>query len=404
MFVNLKLTSRYRSAISGAMIVVALSLIACAEKKEPPKTRPPAPVTVGTVIQADVPVKLTAVGNVESVNSVAIKAQINGTVSQVHFREGQDVVKGQLLFTIDPRPYQAALKQAEAALARDLAQAKNADEQARRYEGLIKDGIVTKEQYDALRTTADAFASSVAADRAAVENAKVQLSYCSIRSPIAGRTGNLAATIGNMIKANDTPSMVTINQMAPIYVTFSVPEKELITIKREMAGGKLRVAAIIPHDPRGPVYGELTFVDNTVDMTTGSIKLKGTFANADGRLWPGQFVTTSLDLSTIRNAVVAPAPSIQSGQQGQYVYVIKQDGTAELRPVKAGISSEGKTVVETGLKPGETVVTDGHMRVMPGGKVEVKKPGDGKGQAAGTGTPPAPAPADSSAPDQAKKP
>ena len=276
------------------VIVATLALAACAEKKEPPKTRPPAPVTVGTVSQADVPVKLTAVGNVESVNSVAIKAQINGTVSQVHFREGQDVVKGQLLFTIDPRPYQAALKQAEAALARDLAQAKNADEQARRYEGLIKDGIVTQEQYDALRTTADAFASSVAADRAAVENAKVQLSYCSIRSPIAGRTGNLAATIGNMIKANDTPSMVTINQMAPIYVTFSVPEKELITIKREMAGGKLRVEAIIPHDPRGPVYGELTFVDNTVDMTTGTIRLKGTFANADGRLWPGQFVTASL--------------------------------------------------------------------------------------------------------------
>jgi multidrug efflux system membrane fusion protein len=352
-------------------------------------------VTVGTASQADIPVRLTAVGNVESVNSVAIKAQITGTVSQVHFREGQDVVKGQILFTIDPRPYQAALKQAEATLARDLAQAKNADEQARRYEGLIKDGIVTKEQYDALRTTADAFASSVAADRAAVENAKVQLSYCSIRSPISGRTGNLDATIGNMIKANDTPSMVTINQMAPIYVTFSVPEKELITIKREMAGGKLRVEAVIPTDPRGPVYGELTFVDNTVDMTTGSIKLKGTFANADGRLWPGQFVTTSLDLFTIKNAVVAPASAIQSGQQGEYVYVIKQDDTAELRPVKAGISSEGKTVVETGLKPGETVVTDGQMRVMPGGKVEVKKPGEKS---------PVPAAAVNPAPDRAMKP
>ena len=378
MFENPSLTSRFRSAVSCVVIVASVFLAACAEKKEPPKTRPPAPVTVGTASQADVPVKLTAVGAVESVNTVSIKAQINGTISQVHFREGQDVGKGQLLFTIDPRPFQAALKQAEANVSRNLAQARNADEQARRYAGLIKDGIVTQEQYDTLRTTADAFAASVAADQAAVENARVQLSYCSIKSPIAGRTGNLIATVGNMVKANDTPSMVTVNQMSPIYVTFSVPEKELLTIKREMAGGRLSVEAAIPNDPRGPVSGVITFVDNTVDTTTGTIKLKGTFVNADGRLWPGQFVTVSLILATLKNATVVPAPAIQSGQQGQYVYVVKQDSTAELRQVKATVSYEGKTVVETGLKPGETVVTDGQMRVMPGGKVEVKKPGESK--------------------------
>jgi multidrug efflux system membrane fusion protein len=360
-------------------------LTACTEKKEPPKARPPAPVTVGTTSQADVPVKLTAVGNVESVNSVAIKAQINGTVSQVHIREGQDVTKGQLLFTIDPRAFQAALRQAEANVTRDLAQAKNADEQAKRYAALVKEGIVTQEQYDALRTTADAFASSVVANQAAVDNARVQLSYCRITSPIAGRAGSLTANLGTMVKANDTPSMVSINQLTPIYVTFSVPEKELLTIKRGMAGGNLRVEAIIPNDPRGPLSGELTFVDNTVDMTTGTIRLKGSFANSDHRLWPGQYVTTSLNLTTINNAVVAPAPAIQSGQQGQYVYVVRQDGTAELRPVKTGIGFEGKTVVESGLKPGETVVTDGQMRVMPGGKVEVKKPGE-KGQTPATGT------------------
>lgn len=370
-----------------------MALTACAEKKEPPKTRPPAPVTIGTVTQADVPVKLTAVGNVESVNSVAIKAQINGTVSQVHFREGQDVEKGQLLFTIDPRAYQAALRQAEANQARDLAQAKNADGQAKRYAALVKEGIVTQEQYDTLRTSADAFASSVAADRAAVDNARVQLSYCRITSPIAGRAGSLIANLGTMVKANDTPAMVTINQTTPIYVTFSVPEKELLTIKRDLAAGQLAVHAVIPNDPLGPVSGSVTFVDNAVDMTTGTIRLKGTFANSDHRLWPGQFVTVSLILTTLKNATVAPSPAIQSGQQGQYVYVIKQDATAELRPVKATISFDGGTVVQTGLKPGEIVVTDGQMRVMPGGKVDVKKAGE-KGQ---TPAPPA-------TPDQAKKP
>jgi multidrug efflux system membrane fusion protein len=391
----LNLTARFRSVTSLFVIVVTLSLAACAEKKEPPKARPPAPVTVGTVSQADVPVRLTAVGNVESVNSVAIKAQINGNVSQVHFREGQDVAKGQTLYTIDTRPFLAALKQAEANLARDLAQAKNAEEQARRYEGLIKDGIVTREQYDTLKASADAYAASVAADRAAVENARVQLSYCHITSPIAGRVGSLIANLGTMVKANDTPAMVIINQTAPIYVTFSVPEKELLTIKREMAAGKLALQAAIPNDPRGPVAGEVTFVDNAVDMTTGTIRLKGTFANTDGRLWPGQFVTVSLILATLKNAAVAPASAIQSGQQGQYVFVVKQDATAELRPVKATISFDGGTVVESGLKPGETVVTDGQMRVMPGGKVEVKKPGEKS---------PGPAAVVSPAPDRAKKP
>jgi membrane fusion protein, multidrug efflux system len=209
-----------------------------------------------------------------------------------------------------------------------------------------------------------------------VENARVQLSYCRITSPIAGRAGSLNANLGTMVKANDTPAMVTINQTTPIYVTFSVPEKELLTIKRDMAAGKLAVEAAIPNDPRGPVSGAVTFVDNAVDMTTGTIRLKGTFANSDHRLWPGQFVTVSMILATLKNATVAPSPAIQSGQQGQYVFVVKQDGTAELRPVKASFNFDGSTVVASGLKPGETVITDGQMRVVPGGKVQVKKPGE----------------------------
>ena len=358
-------------------IAVLTSLAACTGKKEPPKTRPPAPVSVGTVSLADVPVKLTAVGNVESVNSVAIKSQISGTVSQVHFREGQDVARGQLLYTIDPRPFEAALRQSEATLAKDQAQAKNAEEKARRYATLIREGIVTQEQYDALRTEADAYNASVAADRAAVENARVQLSYCRIISPISGRAGALGANLGTTVKANDTPAMVTVNQTEPIFVSFAVPEKELLTIKRDLAAGRLTVEATIPGDPRGPVTGEVIFVDNAVDTATGTIRLKGTFANRDHRLWPGQFVTVSLLLSTLKNAVTVPSPALQTGQQGQYVYVVRPDATAELRPVKSSISLDGSTVVVSGLKPGETVVTDGQMRVVPGGKVAVK-PGAGR--------------------------
>ena len=354
------------------VVVMSMALMACTGKKEQPTARPPAPVTVGTVSLADVPVKLSAVGNVESVNSVVIKAQISGTVSQVHFREGQDVARGQLLYTVDPRPFEAALRQAEATLARDQAQAKNAGEKARRYASLIREGIVTQEQYDTLRTEADAYNASVAADRAAVENARVQLSYCSITSPIAGRAGALSANLGTTVKAGDTPAMVTVNQTEPIFVSFAVPEKELLAIKRDLAAGRLAVEATIPGDPRGPVAGEVTFVDNAVDMATGTIRLKGSFANRDHRLWPGQFVTVSLLLSTLRNAVTVPTPALQTGQQGQYVYVVRPDATAEPRPVKTSISLDGSTVVVSGLKPGETVVTDGQMRVVPGGKIAVK--------------------------------
>jgi len=368
-----------RPSGAAALIFLAAGLVACSPKKEAPRPRPPAPVTVAQVTQQDVPQELRAVGNVEAYTTVAVKALVSGTVAGVHFREGQDVAQGQLLFTIDPRPFQAALRQAEANLAKNQAQATNAEAQARRYAALVKDGIVTQEQYDQLKTSADALAASVAADRAAVENAKVQLSFCYIHAPLVGRTGNLVVNAGNIVKANDNPAMVTINQISPVYVTFAVPEKELLTIKRQMAGGTLRVEAAIPSDPHGPNSGTVTFIDNTVDMATGTIKLKGTFANAERRLWPGQFVNVTLTLAVLAKATVVPSQAVQTGQQGQYVFVVLADGTAELRPVTAGISHGGVMVIEKGLAPGESVVTDGQMRLMPGAKVEVKQPGQGGG-------------------------
>lgn len=354
-------------------LIMTIFLSACS-KKEPPKERPPVPVTVAASVLKTVPVQVRAIGNVEPYNTVSIKAQVNGQIARVHFTEGQDVRKGDLLFTIDPRPFEAALRQAEANLARDRAQAKNAGEQARRYASLLKDGIVTQEQYDQLRTNAEALAATVAADLAAVENARIQLGYCSIRSPISGRTGNLAVQAGNLVKANDVPVLVTINQITPIFATFAVPEREMVEIRRHMGKGNLKVEALVAGEERKPEEGTLSFLDNTVDPTTGTIKLKGTFANRERRLWPGQFVNVLITLATRPNTVVVPSQAVQTGQQGQFVFVVRPDAVAEQRPVTTGLTHEGFTVIEKGMQPGETVVTDGQMRLVPGAKVLVKQP------------------------------
>lgn len=355
--------------IAVVAIVPAL-LAACSAEKEKPNPKPATPVTVAPVTTRDVPVELAAIGNVEPFASVTVKSMVGGSIQTVHFKEGQDVAKGALLFTIDPRPFAASLAQAEALLARDLAMAANAREQARRYQSLIKDGIVTREQYEQYQANADALAASVASDRAAVESAKLQLSYCSIRSPMAGRTGNLAVNAGNLVKANDTPALVTLNQITPLYVTFALPEKELPTIKSRM-GSHIPVEATIPNVP-GPERGVLTFLDNGVDPATGTIKLKATFANKERKLWPGQFVNVRITMDLRKNAAVVPTRAIQTGQKGEFVFVVKKDATVEVRPIKAGIARDGLTVVENGVLPGDTVVTDGHMRLAPGGKVAVK--------------------------------
>lgn len=353
----------------------ALALLsACAGTKAAAPSNSAVPVLAAVVEQKDVPLQVKAIGSVEAYSNVSVKTQITGELTGVFFKEGQDVKKGQLLFTLDKRPFEAVVKQAEGVLAKDQAQAANARTQARRYAALYKAGVVSKEENDQMQSNADALDAAVVADKAAVENARVQVAYCSIYSPINGRTGPLLIHRGNMIKANDTPFLISINQVEPIYATFTVPEQYLAQIKRYAAKGKLPVQAFIPNDNRGPVAGRLSFIDNTVDQATGTIKLKGEFANTDRRLWPGQFVDVVLTLSDQPNAIVVPSQAIQNGQQGQFVFVIKPDLTAEVRPVVLDRSTDGQAVISKGLVPGERVVTDGQLRLVPGSKVELKQP------------------------------
>jgi multidrug efflux system membrane fusion protein len=362
-----------RTLIPLTLAAISLLVSACSSKKPAPPPRPPAPVVVAAATQRDVPVLLRAIGSIEASESVTIRTQLSGELTRVAFREGQDVQKGALLCQLDPRSYQAALRKAEAALARDRIIMNNARDNYERYRQLVKEGIVTQEQAEAYRTTADSAAASVAADQAEVENAHTQLSYCTIKAPISGRLGVLAVNQGNVVKANDS-ALVTINKLTPIYATFSIPEKDLTEIKRQLAAGKVALAAEVPNMPGVVEKGTISFLDNSVDVTTGTIKLKGTFENSLKRLWPGQFVNLSITLAVRTNAVVVPAQAVQTGQQGQYLFVVKPDMTAELRPVSVGPVNQGMTVIEKGLQPGEQVVIDGQVRVIPGGKVEIKKP------------------------------
>jgi multidrug efflux system membrane fusion protein len=331
----------------------------------------PVPVLAAAAVLKDVPVQLTAIGNVEAYSTVEVNSRIGGQLVLVHFKEGQDVNKGDILFTIDPRPFEAALKQAEANLVRDTAQLNNARQQEQRYQELVKKGYVSQADYDQMRTNADALEATVKADKAAVENARLQLTYCFIYSPITGRTGNLLVHQGNIIKENDK-TIVTINQVQPIYVSFNVPEQRLAEIKKYSAGERLKVIASFPQSDGIPLQGELTFIDNSVDRTTGTIRLKATFANSDRRLWPGQFVNVTLNLTTRPNAIVAPSQAIQTGQQGQYVFVIRSDATVEMRPVAVSMTVGSESVIDKGVAPGEQVVTDGQLRLIPGAKVEIK--------------------------------
>jgi multidrug efflux system membrane fusion protein len=378
--------------ISAGFFIVA----SCAKEQEPIK-RPPVPVTVGIAIQKTVPIQLTAIGNVEAYSTIKVKSQVGGLLTKVHFREGQYVSKGQLLFTIDPRPYEAQIKQAESNLAKDIAQMEYAREQSDRYAELVKKGYVSRDQYEQFRTNAATAEAVVNADRAVLENAKLQLKYCYIYSPISGRTGSLDSNQGNLIKANADTAMVTIQQVEPIYVTFSVPEQDLPQIKKYMARGRLAVSASAVQDSGRPEEGFLTFVDNAVDTTTGTIRLKGTFANKERRLWPGQFVNAVLVLTSRPNAVLVPTSAVQTGQDGQYVFVVKADNTVEMRPVVADISVDGETLINRGVAPGETVVTDGQLMLREGARVEVRKK-------AGGASGPAPAGTDAISPSSGDKP
>jgi len=356
------------------------------------------PVEVAPVVQKTVPVQLRIIGNVQAYSTVILKSRVPGQIMRVYFTEGQDVTKGELLFMIDPRPFEAALKQAEANLERDLAhvrqaesnlvrdmaQEKNAKADVDRYRMLFEKGVVARQQYDKFRTDWEALVATeeadraakanaeatVLADRAALENAKLQLSYCSIHSPMEGRTGSLIVQEGNIIKENDA-NLVVINQINPICVSFSVPEQYLGDMKKYMRVGTLKVEAIVPNNEGAPHQGFISFVDNAVDTGTGTIKLKGTFTNKDRRLWPGQFVNVVLKLTQVPNATVVPFQAIQTGQQGQYVFVVKTDLTVETRSIVSGFTLDNETVVQKGLQPGEIVVTDGQLRLYPGAKVEI---------------------------------
>jgi len=363
------------------------------------------PVEVAQVTQQDVPIQIKSIGNVEAVTTIAVRSQVEGTLMRVGFVPGQEVKKGEVLFSIDPRPLQAQLNQAEANLLKSMAAVRQGNDIVARDEAtlandriivnrdtkLVEAGVVPREQFDndqaklrADEATVRADQSSVAnlqaaqkAEQANVENARVELSYTTIRAQLAGKTGNLAVTAGNLVRANDTTAMVTITTSSPIYVTFSVPERDIVRIRQSSGKEGLVVQGQIPGDESNPVMGKLSLVDNTVDPATGTVRLKATFINDDRRLYPGQFVNVVLTLGTASQATVVPSQAVQVGQDKSFVYVVKADGTAEMRTVKVGTTMDTMTVIEDGLKPGEQVVTDGQLRIVPGAKVQVRTPGQG---------------------------
>ena len=425
--------------VRALLPVLALALTAAcsggnAESKtaQQPPRRPPVPVAVAAVERKEMPLQIQAIGTVEAYSVVSVKAQVGGELIHAHVKEGQDVRKGDLLFSIDPRTYEAALAQAEANLAkdqvqvqqaravlqrdtarisqakanlvRDQAQAANAQAQERRYGDLVRKELVSREQYEQVKANAESLTATlradeadvrgaeetvradeaairsaeqlVRADQAAVDNARLQLGYTTIRAPVDGRAGSLGMYEGNVVRATGTndSTLLVINQVTPIYVSFTVPQQRLPEIKRYMAEATLAVDAV-PTGEQQPVRGAVTFIDNAVDVTTGTIRLKATFANHEKRLWPGQFANVSLTLTVQPDALVVPSQAVQSGQQGAYVFVVKPDATVEARRVVTARTQGNETIVASGLQAGEQVVTDGQTRLTGGAKVEVRAPG-----------------------------
>ncbi len=331
-----------------------------------------ASIKVAAAERKEVPIQLLAVGTVEAYATVSIKSRVDGQLVAVHFREGEDVKKGAMLFTIDPRPYEAAVKEARARLERDAALADKAERDARRYAELVAKNYVSSDKFEQFRANAEALRAKVAADHAALERAQLNLEYCFIKSPMSGRTGRILVDEGAQIKANDDKGgMVEIMQIMPIHVGFAVPQQYLSEIKTHMAAGPLKVEAAIPESKVPPQTGTLSFLDNKVNTQTGTVLLKGTFANTDRLLWPGQFVTTTLTLAIRSGVVVIPSVAVQVGQDGQFVYVVKPDMTVEMRPVALGMTLGDEVVVEKGLSADEKVVTEGQLRLVPGAKVRI---------------------------------
>ncbi|MFZ1910535.1 MAG: efflux RND transporter periplasmic adaptor subunit [Burkholderiales bacterium] len=376
-------TSSRSRALSVAGIALAVVLAGTAathfaadsganEKKRP--ARPPAvPVSIAVATERNIPVILRAIGNVDAYSTVAIKARVDGQIVEVNFREGQVVRKGEVLFRLDARPFEAALRQAEANLARDRASRDQARSQERRYFDLLEKHFVSNEAYTQIRTAAETAEAALKASEAAVETARLNVQYCTIRSPIEGYVGRVLLQLGNMVKANDTISLVVINQVQPIYVTFAIPEQQLAEIRRHMADGPLEVK-VLSSDARHNQLadGRLVFIDNAVDQSTGTIKLRAQFDNHDLMLWPGQFVNVSVKLYEQHDALVVPSLAVQTGPEGEFVFVLKPDKTIEVRKVQIARTEGDLAVISAGLAKGETVITHGQLRLAPGVQVVVR--------------------------------
>ena len=338
-----------------------------------PKAAPAAvPVSVASVANRDVPVRIRAIGNVEPLTTVSIKARVDGQIDAVRFKEGDEVRAGAVLFELDRRPFEAQLAQAQANLLKDKALLDHAVEQARRNKDLLAQKFISPDAYETVKTNVDTAAATVKADEAAIRSVQLSLDYCTIRSPLTGYAGRVMIQQGNLVKANDTNALVVINQVVPIDVSFSVPESELADVRHYQADGELQVAVQLPNGK--PVSGKLSFIDNTTDVTTGTIKLKAEFANGDKALWPGQFVNVVMTLTTQKNAIVAPTTAVQNGPNGQYVFVVAANNTVALRDVKVARTEGDDTVIAAGLAPGDTVVTAGQLRLAPGSRITIGNP------------------------------
>ena len=338
------------------------------------KGPPPVPVTVAAVQQQTVPVRLQAIGNVEPFSTVAVKARVGGQILEVNFREGQPVKKGEILFRIDPRPFEAALRQAEANALRDRAARDQARSQSKRYQELLDKNFISKEAYAQIRTNAETAEATAKASQAALENARLSLEYCTIRSSLDGYVGRVLLQAGNVVRADDAAPLVVINQVRPIYVNFGIPEQHLPEVRKRMAGGPL-AAEVVPPDPQQPApQGTLIFVDNAVDPSTGTIRLRAQFENADAALWPGQFVNVSLRLYEQADALVVPATAVQTGPDGPYVYVVDDDMVADVRRITILRTEGERAIVEKGLAKGERVVTRGQLRLGPKTRVQIARP------------------------------
>ncbi len=361
------------AVVAASGTVVVLREVRGSSAATQPGAAAAVPVTTAPVVRKTVPMRLYAIGNVEAYTSVAVKARVDGQIVSVHFKEGDEVRQGAVLFEIDPRAFAAALRQAQANLLKDQALLDRAVEQEKRYKDLLARNFISPDAYEQVRTNAETAKATVAADQAAIESAKLSLDYCTIRSPITGYAGRIQIQQGNLVKANDVNPLVTINQVVPISVSFSVPEQDLDEIRRYQADGELEVEVRPADSTRGPISGKLSFVDNAADATTGTIRLKAEFANADKRLWPGQFVNVVLTLHEQKDALVTPAASLQNGPNGQYVFVVRPDQTVELRDVKVARTEGDDAVIASGLAPGDTVVTAGQLRLAPGVHVTAGK-------------------------------